>query len=100
MLTIPEHAGRFRHVRTRNGYHDAMPDAVDPVAAQLIAGAVMHQSELVRARDVAEYHQTRRNAAIRKLRDLDEHTWTYAAIGSAVGLTPVNVVKILKPQPR
>lgn len=56
----------------------------------------MHQSALVRLRSDAKQHQTARDGLIHQLRELDPHHWTYAAIGDAVGLTAVNVVKILR----
>jgi hypothetical protein len=70
--------------------------AADPVAARFITGARMHQSALVKLRKDEKVHQRARDADIRSLRELDEKTWTYAAIAEEVGLTAVNVVKILR----
>lgn len=71
-------------------------EAVDHIAAQLVAGAVMHQSAILRNRAEEKKHLEARDALIRSLRELDVHQWTYAAIGDAVGLSAVNVVKILR----
>jgi hypothetical protein len=73
-----------------------MPDAADHATAQLIAGARRHQAARLRELARAHEHMVARDEFITQLRESNPKRWSYAAIAAEVGLTPVNVVKILK----